>query len=226
MRLLLVTDWSLGEHRLLQALEQACALGPEVAVQHRHPEAATRPFLAEARTLAALCAVHHNPLFINGRLDVALLVGAHLHLPVDAPTPAEVRGHLPAGRWVSAAVHDEVELHRAAGADLVLLSPVFTPGSKPGPSPKTLGPEGYARLRAASTCPALALGGIRLDTLSTLGPVEGVAVQSAVLRHAHPGEAARALLHALHSPGVPPEPLRPGVGSRDLGLRSPAKHAR
>jgi thiamine-phosphate pyrophosphorylase len=209
MRLLLVTDWSLGEQRLLQALEEACALGPEVGVQHRHPEAPTRPFLAEARTLAALCATHQNPLFVNGRLDVALLVGAHLHLPVDAPTPADVRRHLPPGRWVSASVHDEAELQRAAGADLVLLSPVFTPG-KPGPPQKTLGPEGYARLRAASTCPALALGGIRLDSLTALGPVEGVAVQSAVLRHAQPGAAARALLRALQSPRAPPEPLRPG----------------
>lgn len=207
MRLLLVTDWSMGEQRLLAALKEACALGPEVAVQHRHPDAPTRPFLAEARTLAALCARVGNPLFINGRLDVALLVGAHLHLPVDAPTPAEVRPHLPPGRWVSAAVHDEAELERASGADLLLLSPVFTPSSKSGSPRPTLGREGYARLRAVSACPTLALGGIRAELLAALGPVEGVAVQAAVLRAADPRGAAEALLRALQGPGAPPEPL-------------------
>jgi thiamine-phosphate pyrophosphorylase len=210
MRLLLVTDWSLGEQRLLGALEQACALGPEVGVQHRHPQAATRGFLAEARMLAALCARHGNPLFVNGRLDVALLVGAHLHLPVDAPTPAEVRPHLPKGCWVSAAVHDEAELQRAAGADLVLLSPVFRSDSKQRDARPTLGPEGYARLRAHSPCPALALGGIRPERLALLGPLEGAAVQGAVLRATDPAAAARALLLALAQPDALPEPLRRG----------------
>jgi thiamine-phosphate pyrophosphorylase len=207
MRLLLVTDWSLGAPRLLALLERVCALGPEVGLQHRHKEAATRPFLAEARTLASLCARHGNPLFVNGRLDVALLVGAHLHLPVDGPTPAEVRPHLPPGRWVSAAVHDQAELQRAAGADLVLLSPVFAPNSKADTGRPTLGRLGYAQLRARSSCPALALGGVQLDRLPLLGPVEGVAVQGAVLGAADPAAAARALLLALAHPGAPPAPL-------------------
>jgi thiamine-phosphate pyrophosphorylase len=207
MRLLVLTDFSLGEQRLFAALEQVCALGPKVAIQHRHPGAAVRPFLAEARRLASLCARHGNPLFVNGRLDVALLVGAHLHLPVDGPTPAQVRPHLPVGRWVSAAVHDEAELRRAAGADMVLLSPVFTPGSKPEDGRATLGREGYARLRALSLCPSLALGGIRLERLATLGPLEGAAVQSAVLAEAQPAAAATALLLALDAQDAPPEPL-------------------
>jgi thiamine-phosphate pyrophosphorylase len=197
MRLLIVTDWSLEETRLLNALQKACALGAEVGVQHRHPGAPTRAFLQEARALAALCAEYGNPFFVNGRLDVALLVGAHLHLPVDGPTPSEVRPHLPKGRMLSAAAHDEAELARAVGADWVLLSPVFRPSSKPGDTRPTLGPEGYARLRARSSCPTLALGGIRLDTLPLLGPVEGLAVQGAVLADPDPAGVARALLAGL-----------------------------
>jgi len=208
MRLLLVTDWALGELRLRRALEQACALGPEVGVQHRHPGAPTRGFLEEARGLASLCAQNGNPFFVNGRLDVALLVGAHLHLPVDGPTPAEVRPHLPAGRWLSAAVHDEAELERARGADLLLLSPVFQPTSKPHDRRATLGPGGFARLRALASCPVLALGGIRVERLALLVPVEGVAVQGAVLQAEDPAGAARALLSALGQPGAPPEPMR------------------
>jgi len=209
LRLLLITDWALGEERVLQALEAACALGPLVGVQHRHPEAPSRPFLAEARRLATLCARHGNPLFVNGRLDVALLVGAHLHLPVDAPTPLDVRPHLPAGRWVSAAVHNDAELSRARGADLLLLSPVFRPLSKTRDVRPPLGRAGYARLRALSACPTFALGGIDVERLALLGPVEGIAVQSAVLGAAHPADAAAALLKALCVPGAPPEALPP-----------------
>jgi thiamine-phosphate pyrophosphorylase len=203
MRLLLLTDWSLGERALLTQLEPVCALGAEVGVQHRNPGAQTRPFLAQARALAELCGRFGNPFFVNARLDVALLVGAHLHLPVDAPTPAEVRPHLPPGRWLSAAVHNEEELQRAAGADLYLLSPVFAPGSKPGDTRPTLGPAGYARLRAlAAGRPALALGGMNVQRLRELGAVDGVALQSAVLRAPDARAAAEALLAFFSAPGA------------------------
>jgi thiamine-phosphate pyrophosphorylase len=198
MRLLVITDWTLGERALLAALERVCALGARVGVQHRHPGAATRTFLAQARALAELCANFGNPLFINARLDVALLVAAHLHLPVDAPTPAEVRPHLPPDRWVSAAVHSEAELRRAAGADLFLLSPVFPPGSKPGDERPPLGPSGYARLRKlAAGRPALALGGLDAERLRALGTVDAVAVQGAVLRAPDARAAAEGLLAAF-----------------------------
>jgi thiamine-phosphate pyrophosphorylase len=203
-RLLVVTDWSLGETRLLAALEQVCRLGAEVGLQHRHPGAPIRAFLQEAHSLASLCARYDNPLFVNGRLDVALLVGAHLHLPVDGPTPADVRAHLPKGRWLSASVHDKAELERAAGADFLLVSPVFRPTSKPFDTRAPLGPEGYARLAADSRCPALALGGISPDTLPLLGPVAGVAVQGAVLASPDPTSVARALLVGLSAADARP----------------------
>ena len=102
-RLVVVTDWRLPRERLLWALEDALDAGPGVAVQHRHPEAPVRLFLEEARLLAALCERRGRTLFVNGRLDVALLVGAHLHLPAGGLRPADVRPLLPAGRLVSVA---------------------------------------------------------------------------------------------------------------------------
>lgn len=202
MRLLVITDWTRGERALLAALEPVCALGAEVGVQHRHPGADTRSFLAQARILAALCAPAGNPLFVNGRLDVALLVDAHLHLPVDAPTVAEVRPLLPAGRWVSAAVHDRRELSRAAGADLVLLSPVFAPGSKPTDARPPLGPAGFRELRAHTSARAFALGGMRPDRLAALGQMDGVAVQTAVLDARDPAAAADRFLVALRQQAI------------------------
>ena len=195
-RLIVITDWRLPRQRLLSALERALDAGSEVAIQHRHPDAPARTFLEEARVLAALCQARGNPLFVNGRLDVALLVGAHLHLPSSGPTVADVRPLLPAGRMVSVAVHDSAEARLAQGAQLALVSPVFAPGSKPGDTRAPLGPAGFQALMAALPCPALALGGITPERAALLPMAQGFAVISAVLEAEDPAEAARALLRA------------------------------
>jgi thiamine-phosphate pyrophosphorylase len=102
---------------------------------------------------------------------------------------------------VSASVHDPAEVERARGADLLLVSPVFAPGSKPDDVRPLLGPEGYARLRALGGCPALALGGMTVERLSGFAAVDGVAVQSAVLRARDPMAVAAAFLEELPRPG-------------------------
>ena len=193
-RLVVITDWSLPREHLLGALEAALCAGLPVAVQHRHPGVGLRQFLEEARLLAALCERLARPLFINGRLDVALLLGAHLHLPAGGLRPADVRPALPEGRLVSAAVHDAREAEEAAGADLALVSPVFAPGSKPDDTRPALGPQGYAALRAQLSCPALALGGIDPGRAQALADADGFATISGVLGAADPAAAARLLL--------------------------------
>ncbi len=194
-RLIVVTDWTLPEEAHRAALEAVAALGPEVCIQHRDPGASVRGFLERARWLAALTERSGAQLAVNGRLDVALLVGAHLHLPVDAPRPREVRPWLPPGRWLSAAVHSEAELAEVGGCDAVLLAPVFTPGSKPGDARLALGPEGFERLaRLASPVACFALGGMTPARLAMLAAAHGAAVQSGILRAPDPAAAARAFL--------------------------------
>jgi thiamine-phosphate pyrophosphorylase len=171
------------------------ALGPEVCIQHRDPGAPVRSFLERARWLAAITRRTGAQLAINGRLDVALLVDGHLHLPVDAPRPREVRPHLPRERWISAAAHSDLELDEARGCDALLLSPVFSPGSKPGDTRPLLGPQGFERLaRRAGTTPCYALGGMTPERLSSLSLCRGAAVQSAVLGATDPAGVARAFL--------------------------------
>lgn len=191
----MITDWTLPGDAHRAALEAVAALGLEVCIQHRDPGAAVRGFLDRARWLADLTRRTGAQLAINGRLDVALLVGANLHLPVDGPRPAEARPLLPAGRWISAAVHSEAELAEAAGCDAVLLSPVFAPGSKPGDARPPLGPEGFARLAGrAAPLPCFALGGMTPARLAMLDRCQGAAAQSGILRAADPAAIARAFL--------------------------------
>lgn len=196
-RVLIITDWALGEAALLSRLEQALSAGPHVAVQHRHPGATDRRFFDEAQQLHRLCEAADAPLFINSRVDVALALGAHVHCTGSSLPPREVRPLLAragAGlRFISCAVHregDELE-----GADLALLSPVFSPRSKPLDARPTLGPDGFARLSATLPCPAFALGGIETTNAGSV-KAAGVAVISAVLHSSDPQAATRALLTA------------------------------
>lgn len=192
--LIVITDWELGRDVLLRRVRAAASLGPRVAVQHRHPGATARAFLEEARLLQEVCAAEGNPLFINGRLDVALAVGAHLHLPARTLAVADVRRHLAPEQWVSMAVHDETEAAESQGAELVLVSPVFGPGSKPGDTRPQLGPEGFARLAAKCSAPAYALGGIDARTAADVSEARGYAVISAVL---HTDDARASALRLL-----------------------------
>lgn len=164
---MLITDWSIGRDAVLA---RAAAAGPGVAIQHRHPGATTRVFLDEARELAKLDVL----LFINGRLDVALAVNAHLHLPANGVLVRDVRPHLPKGRWVSHAVHSFEEFQ--SEADLALVSPVFTPRSKPDDPRATLGVAGFEALAARlKPCRVFALGGINEENVETLPSADGFA---------------------------------------------------
>ncbi len=193
--LLIITDWALGEAVLFDRLRAALEVSPRIAVQHRHPGVTARQLLAEARRVAALCARSGNPLFVNGRLDVALAVGAHLHLPAHGLLPVDARAHLPEDRMISCAAHDEAEAREARGASFALVSPVFSPLSKPEDRRAPLGVEGFRKIAAVLPCPAFALGGIDARGAAALGPV-GVAVIGAVLHSETPAAAAAGLLKA------------------------------
>jgi thiamine-phosphate pyrophosphorylase len=203
-RLVLITDWRLPA--LVDRVAQALEAGPGLAVQHRHPGAADRLFFDEALRLAAVCAKAKAPLFVNRRLDVALAIGAHLHLPSTGLRVSDVRPHL-GNRLLSVAVHDEAEARSAQGADLALVSPVFAPGSKPDDRRPPLGIEGVRRLERVLPCPAFALGGIDASRLRALTPIAGAALISSVLAADDPREAAAQLLAALESSERGTEPL-------------------
>jgi thiamine-phosphate pyrophosphorylase len=198
-RLIVITDWRMPRALLLERVEAALALGPMVALQHRHPEAPIRPFLDEAKWLAELCHKRQNPLFINGRLDVALLLGADLHLPSGGLLPPDVRPHLPKGAWISISVHNVKEASAAQGADVALISPVFPAGSKVSDERPPLGAEGFAQLAEKVDCAPFALGGITAERAATLRGAAGYAAVSAVLQSPDPRGAAAEILKIASS---------------------------
>jgi thiamine-phosphate pyrophosphorylase len=207
-RLLLITDWQRPD--CLARLSDALDAGPGLAVLHRHPGAPDRLLMDEGLRLAELCARRGVPLFVGGRLDLALALGANLHLPARALAPVDVRPHLRG--LLTAAWHPAEEPAPPQDVHALLVSPVFAPGSKAADARAPLGARGYfaARERAAGI-PCLALGGISREGLAALraeGAVDGAAVISAVLHAPSPARAAAELLTALgDAPRVPPQPV-------------------
>lgn len=191
--LVIITDWSIDD--LLERIDDALAAGPRIAVQHRGPQLTGRALYELGLKLLQVCRRHGAWLFINGRLDVALALNAHLHLPASGMPVSLARQHLPPASLLSVAVHDEREAATAAGADFALVSPVFSPHSKPHDTRQPLGKAGFTALARTLACPAFALGGI--DSEHLVAGAAGLACISGVLQASSPRAAAKALLAAL-----------------------------
>lgn len=125
---------------------------------------------AMAQRLARLCRARRLPFLVAGDAKLATRVGADgVHCPERALTGPR------SGRWrrrgvVTAAAHSPQAIRQAhrAGADLLLLSPVFPTASHPGRS--TLGPHRLARLMPLAGGRGVALGGIGPRTVRRLPP--------------------------------------------------------
>jgi thiamine-phosphate pyrophosphorylase len=191
-RLIVITDWSLPGATLLAKLKAVCEVSPEIAIQHRHPGATVRQFYQEAKSVAEICRLGGNTLFINGHLDVAVLLGASAHLPGGNILAKDARVYLPRA-LISVSVHDLEEARQAERADIALVSPVFVPGSKLTDPRTPLGPNGFQRLARAVPCTSFALGGITPTNAASV-PADGYAVVQAVLGATDPQRAARELL--------------------------------
>ncbi len=154
-------------------------------IQIREKDLGAADLLRCARRGRAPREVGGPEVYVNGRVDVALAVGADgVHLPSAGLPAVEVRrcwgGRLRIG--VSAHSVDETRIAEAGGADFVTFGPVFDT-----PSKRRYGsPVGVGALReavGAVRIPVLAIGGIDPETLPLLAGtgISGIAVISAVI---------------------------------------------
>jgi thiamine-phosphate pyrophosphorylase len=146
---------------------------PDVSVQMREKETPDRECLRLAeqarRTLGS-----EVPLFVNRRFDIALSAGADgVHLPASGLPLSRVRASTPRGFRIGVSTHspEQARLAIEAGADLVLIGPVFDTPSKAGFGPP-LGVEALGRLPRQDEhgSQVLAIGGIREEGLDRLEP--------------------------------------------------------
>jgi len=137
-------------------------------------------------------------LFVNDRLDIALACRATgVQLGAGSVDPRDAR-RLDPWWWIGRSVHDlaEATAARNAGADYLLLGPVFRTATHPGREP--LDP-GTVSAVVALGLPVIAIGGVtpgRATELKAAG-VHGVAAIRALWDADDPARAARRLLQEL-----------------------------
>ena len=140
-------------------------------------------------------------LDVNGRFDIALAAGADgVHLPADGLPLSRVRANTPRGFRIGVSTHSPAEARAAiaAGADRVLIGPIFPTPSKAAYGPP-LSPAVLSELPLSSehASEVFAIGGIAEETLDALEPyrdrIAGVAAIRFFQDAADPASAAARL---------------------------------
>jgi thiamine-phosphate pyrophosphorylase len=197
MKLLYVTDRAaIGDARFAEVLD-ALAGAPNLTVELREKAVTDREYLAlaiDARERLAPSV----PLYVNRRFDIALAAAASgVHLPADGLPPSRVRANTPRGFRIGVSTHSPEEAAEAiaAGADLIVIGPIFDTPSKRAFGPP-LGAAALDRLPARDShrCDVLAIGGMdlsRLPELETHGDrISGIAAVRLLQESSNPRAVA------------------------------------
>lgn len=181
---------------IARALE-GCRAGA-VGVQLRAKGANDRDLIAWGRALRVVTERRSCLLTVNGRPDVAEIVGADgVHLPETGLALNALRSHWPDIPLVGVSRHDRDGLLRAARerATFAFLSPVFPVPGKAEP----IGVEGFASQIATVGMPTYALGGVSAADVTSLtaAGARGIAVRRAIYDAPDPRAALQHLLGKL-----------------------------
>ncbi len=185
-----------------EPLEELLALlaGAEgLSVELRERECSDRDLLERAKRARAI--LGDTPLSINRRFDVSLAAGAKgVHLPASGLPVGRVKANTPRGFRVGASTHSAAEATAAieAGADVVVLGPIFDTPSKRAYG-KPLGPAALTELPPTSSHAAevYAIGGINLENVGQLLPFRDRMAGVAAVRLFQEASDPRAVLTRL-----------------------------
>ena len=134
-------------------------------LQFRHKAQWTRAVFEQAERVAGRCREHNATFIINDRADMALLLGAGLHVGQDDLAPADARRLMGAEALLGYSTHNPQQLDSAAAepVDYVAIGPIFATASKQNPDP-VVGLDELRRCRARCVRPLVAIGGITRET--------------------------------------------------------------
>ena len=196
LRLVAITDDAEDHRPKLVDRVAAAVRGGATSVQVRLKTAAPREVVEITRAIIARVDV---PVIVNDRADIALAAGAAgVHVgEADLPVAA-IRRFAPTGFIIGASLGSDAELPNAKDADYVGIGPVFGSDSK-GDAGEAIGVDGFKRLAALVTHPALAVGGITADRALqiTVHGAVGVAVINAIFNADDPEVATREIAAAI-----------------------------
>lgn len=202
MKALYVTDRAAIGDEHFHATLKSLAGAPGVSVQLRERGTPDRQVLDEAREARRILG---SPvlLYVNRRFDIALAAAADgVHLPSRGLPVERVRRRTPRGFRVGASTHAAREAADAiaAGADLVVIGPIFDTPSKRVYGPP-LGVEVLGRLPLLSDHAAevYAIGGMDEAVLPQLEPYRERITGIAGIRMFQEAADAGAILERLAS---------------------------
>ena len=201
LALVVITDPECGAGRDLVDVVRSALRGGAPSIQLRAKREPTREMVELGRRLRAETKAAGALLFVNDRVDVALVIGAdgaHLgddDLPLDAARAISPPGFL-LGRSVD--TPDEARLAARQGADYVGAGPVLATPSKLDAAP-AIGLDGIREICEATSLPVVAIGGVDAENAAEIARAgaAGIAVIRAVMLAPHPEDAARELVGAV-----------------------------
>ena len=207
-RLCYITDRRDLEPRpLLPRILTAVEAGVDI-VQIREKDLPTRELLELVGAAVAAAAGTGVKVVVNDRLDIALAVGAHgVHLgvrsiPPEAARAAVDRLSLPDPFLVGVSCHslEQALAAEIAGADYILLGPLFATPSKLAYGPP-LGLEKLRDVTARVKVPVFALGGIGVEQVKSCLATGAAGI--AGIRIFQETEALAARVRELRAQGIP-----------------------
>ena len=193
----LITDRDLcGRRGVAETVRQAIA-GGATMVQLRDPLAKAGILVEEARALATILRSSNIPFIVNDRVDIALAAGADgVHLGQSDMAVADARRLLGPEPILGLSITGAADLAASDlnGVDYLGVGPVYPTATKSDAAP-AMGLEGLRAIRAQTTLPIVAIGGIGLANAGdvTAAGADGVAVVSAICAAPDPEAAARDL---------------------------------
>ncbi|MBW3629879.1 MAG: thiamine phosphate synthase [Gemmatimonadetes bacterium] len=195
--LIAITDPDCAGRSVVEVVRSALR-GGAGAVQLRSKDQATRDMVELGTALKVETVSAGALLFVNDRVDVALVIGAdgaHLgddDLPLEAARAIVPPGFL-LGRSVDTA--DEARVAEKQGADYLGAGPLRATPSKLDAAP-AIGLPGIRAIAAVTALPVVAIGGVDHTNAgdAAAAGAAGVAVIRAIMQADDPEEAARALL--------------------------------
>ena len=196
LRLVAITDDAEDQRPTLVDRVAASVRGGATSVQVRLKTATPREVVEITKAIIARVDV---PVIVNDRADIALAAGAAgVHVgEADLPVAA-IRRFAPESFIIGASLGSDTELPNARDADYVGIGPVFGSDSK-SDAGAAIGVNGFERLAALVTKPAVAVGGLTADRALqiTVHGAAGVAVINAIFSATDPESATREIAAAI-----------------------------
>jgi thiamine-phosphate pyrophosphorylase len=136
-------------------------------LQYRNKSFFSRQAFEDASRIAELCRQAGALFVVNDRADVAMLLGAAVHLGQDDLAPADARRIMPQPSIIGFSTHNERQLRAGDGepVDYLAIGPIFATGSKQNPDP-VIGLDRLRALRPLTQKPLVAIGGITRELAS------------------------------------------------------------